>query len=270
MKPRKMHLFVLLLFAVTVLRAQSVMYVHIENVPKGTMIVLEDPMGISMSLLNDSINRDRTIYQLQQIGKYKISVQINSVEYGNDEMSLPFVVTGKENRVEANLSFRKEKTNRSDWKCRDSLLGCNVCVKCFYKAPSEVSVKYVGAESGDYYEGQTPLFNIHNGSRDTLYGYWMDGYFWGTLKLLIGDTTIDIPSNIDLNFVYRPPLYPDSTTFATVGSFGRPIPRGDYRFNVLYATKRQSRGLRQAKENDKLRWRTIVQQWYELSCDFSF
>ena len=71
--------------------------------------------------------------------------------------------------------------------------------------------------------GLTPIFDLVNNSSDTLYGEYLPGYFWGQISYLINDSTWSrkIVGHIDLNFKNIDPLYPGSSSIATVGSFGQ-------------------------------------------------
>lgn len=62
---------------------------------------------------------------------------------------------------------------------------------------------------------------IKNNSKDTLYGEYLPGYFWGTLSYIRNDSILATRTGrIDYTFDNPPPLYPDSVKIATVGSFG--------------------------------------------------
>ena len=56
---------------------------------------------------------------------------------------------------------------------------------------------------------------------------------------------------LDYEFVDSPPLYPDSTKIASVGSFGirKKLVSFDYRFEVMLAKKWQSIGIGIYEEN---------------------
>ena len=76
---------------------------------------------------------------------------------------------------------------------------------------------------------------------------------------------------IDVNFVEGKPFEPKTYRTATVGSFGQGVSIGrdyDYRFNLLYYTRPQTRGSRLTRETDTRRWFTSRQSWYHLTYDF--
>jgi len=88
--------------------------------------------------------------------------------------------------------------------------------------------------------GSQVVLNLTNRTQDTISGEYIPGYFWGNIKYQLDSTnwTSYYGGQIDLNFVYKEPLAPDSTTLTYVGSFGnhRYLKSGACKYKLLYST----------------------------------
>ncbi len=99
----------------------------------------------------------------------------------------------------------------------------------------------------------------------------MPGYFWGALSYIRNDSILATKIGIlDYEFVASPPLYPDSTKLATVGSFGltKKLMPFNYRFEVMLADKWQSQGIGVYKERQNIDWWAGTKNYYKLKYDF--
>ncbi|WP_031540949.1 hypothetical protein [Bacteroides sp. Ga6A1] len=229
---------------------------------------LVSPDGMSCVLLNDTARRVEKNYRLEQLGEYRLAASFNSDRYGCDSLERQFKLTGKELDVVADLNFSRDTKNHSDRKCHDSVNSCTFRIERRYKASPQVKINYLPNMKG---ENGAPCFCIKNESRDTLYGEWLPGYFWGTLSYNVNGKYVgNYMGQICTSWAPAPPLYPDSVKSAWVSSFRTlQLKSGKFRFNVWYSTTEKMRNsVPLACEREKFRWWSKVQDWYLLQCDF--
>ena len=229
---------------------------------------LVSPDGKNCVLLNDTARRTDRQYRLEQLGEYRLMASFYSDKYGCDSLERSFWLRGDELEVATDLSFARGRKNLSDWQCRDSLNSCRFTIEKRYQSSPQVKINYLPNVKG---ENGAPCFSIKNESRDTLYGEWLPGYFWGTLSYNVNGKYVgNYMGQICTSWAPAPPLYPDSVKSAWVSSFRTlQLKSGKFRFNVWYSTTEEMRNsVPLACEREKFRWWSKVQDWYLLQCDF--
>lgn len=197
-----------------------------------------------------------------ETGDYSLIVRLIQEDLMTDSLIYPFRLTGQETDIEIEISFYPETNQKSNkgyvsiCKYQESLPSINICLE--------------NMESSDYYKG--PLFRLTNHSNDTIYGEYMPGYFWGTLSIKQNNSKWGRKQMgmIDSNFVERNPLYPDSSTIATVGSFGlyRRVPPLHYKFELLYSVRSGQYGFSMHSGTEKMEWWTRTREFYQLIYEF--
>ena len=242
---------------------------RVENevaIPFKAKILLKTPDRQILNLYTGTIND----YEFSEAnffnskGKYMLSIFFESKKYGADSLNYDFDLTGKELNVSISVSFYY----------REKVLRGSIGLKKYYNAPKNVKIQLESDDIGnEWYRG--PFFKIKNNSSDTFYGEYLPGYFWGTLSYIRNDSILRTSiGHIDTDFVDSPPLYPNSTKIATVGSFG--IPRKlvpfEYRFEVVLAKKWQELGNKAKamvhKERQNVVWSAGIEEYYKLCLDF--
>ena len=194
---------------------------------------------------------------LHELGEYRLWAVVDNFNGLMDTTSLTFTLTGEEMQVEVSLS------------CYDKY-DVFFSVTRHLIPPKEIEIaydKYVEA-NGNVFPG--PYFRVKNGSNDTLFGYWLPDYLWGSVEVMKDGVPLGmLGATIDYNFSGGQPCLPHTEDIAIVGSFGRQLGDGQYRFHLLYSTHRQLRGYTLTREESPYRWFTSVQSWYDLTCDFT-
>ena len=120
--------------------------------------------------------------------------------------------------------------------------------------------------------GSQVVLNLTNRTHDTISGEYIPGYFWGNIKYPIDSTnwTSYYGGQIDLNFDYREPLAPDSTTYTYVGSFGdhKYLKSGVCKYKLLYSTSdsERKRNYFEIKSN-MTNWRAETDVYYSIEKD---
>ncbi len=235
----------------------------------GTLI-LTNPDGDSIVIFSETKRKEDIAYRLEQKGDYRLSVSLDDGSLGKESLEQCFSITGEELRIETRIEIQLEPKDLRDWGCRDSISSARFVITKYSKPSPSVKIKYLYTLVGQGYDIHGPIFSIINESQDTIYGEWLPGYFWGTLSIWKdGSYSKSLGETIDLEFVDKPPLSTGSESFASVGSFGRNIPFGKYRYNLLYSTEGSSKNsIPLIRESDSFRWWGKVQNWYLLTCDF--
>jgi len=208
-------------------------------------------------------------------GKYTILIYFEAEKYGNDAINYNFELNGTEinTMISVSFDFSERYHKKGDiYKKGEKILNGYIRINKYYEAPQTVNIEPDKELKGDeFYKG--PFFKIRNNSKDTLYGEHFPGYFWGTLSYMRNDSILFTRiGTLDYNFGGSPPLYPDSTKIATVGSFGyknKLIPF-EYRYEVLYGKKYQSlgNGIGKYEEKDNFCWWAGTKEYYKLKYDF--
>jgi hypothetical protein len=236
---------------------------------------LKLPENKTYTLFSDTINEsnysNKNFFKTK--GKYTISIFFEAEKYGSDSIDYNFELNGYEINTEISVRFdyRERLLKKGDiYEKGEKVLNGYIEVDNYYKAPKSIKIKLDKNHIGDeYYKG--PFFAIKNNSNDTLYGEHLPGYFWGTLSYLRNDTIIATRiGSICYEFADSPPLYPDSTKLATVGSFGltEKLAPFNYRFEVILVKKRVSQGIGIFEERKNFIWWAGTKEYYKLKYDF--
>ena len=269
-------LFILLMAYVHVIAVKgqcdmSVVYTVIGNLPnaKGSLRML-CPDGKSVTLFEGEARQIQNTYHLEQLGNYRITAVFSSAISGRESLERSFSLTGEEYKVEVNARFEREKKDIFDMKSKESITSGFFKITKYSNPSPLVKIRYLRNSKGENGEFPGPHFLVWNESRDTLYGEWLPGYFWGTLsRWEDGEYVGDYVGQICTTWSYEPPLYPNAEKMAWVASFGRRTSPGKYRFNLYYSTKEDTKGsARKVSETDSFIWWSDVQNWHLLTCEF--
>ncbi len=267
-------IFILILSNVLSVKGQCDMLIDysVEKIPstsQGTVRLLF-PDGESTIVFDDTVKQMQKEYHLKQLGKYRLTVTFSNIISGRDSIERTFTLTGEEYKVETTVHFRRERKDLSDWNSKDSINYGHFTITKYSNPSPLVKIEYLRSSAGENGEFPGPQFLLKNESRDTLYGEWLPGYFWGTLSRWVdGKYVGNLGGEICTTWANEPPLYPDSVKPAWVASFGVQIPPGKYRFNLNYSTENNRKGSASlVYESDTFRWWSSVQNWHLLTCDF--
>ena len=275
MRKIKALIILLIVFAhVVAVKGQcdmSIVYTVIGNLPDayGELRIL-CPDGKSITLFDGKDRQMQGSYRLEQLGNYRLNVVFSSAISGRDSLEQSFSLSGEEYKVEVRARFERKKKDIFGIKSEDSLTsGLFKIIK--YSNPSPlVKIKFLRNSMGENGEFPGPHFLVRNESRDTLYGEWLPGYFWGTLsRWEDGKYVGDYCGQICTVCEEEPPLYPNEEKMAWVASFGRRTAPGKYRFNLRYSTKRDTmNSTRLFSKSNSFTWWSDVQNWHLLTCEF--
>lgn len=238
-------------------------------------VILKSPDNTTINLFKDTVSNysfsEKKYFKSK--GKYTLSISFEAEKYGKDSLNYDFELNGYEmvTYISVTFDYRERLVKQGDIFVKgEKVLNGYIRLSKYYDAPKSVSIEldkeYIGDE---YFKG--PFFKIKNNSKDTLYGEYLPGYFWGTLSYIRNDSILATRIGIlDDMFVDSPPLYPDSVKLATVGSFGltKKLKPFNYRFEVMLADKWQSRGIGVYKERQCFDWWAGTKVYYKLKYDF--
>ena len=267
-------IFILILSSVISVKGQCDMLIDcsVEDIQSTSHVALRMlfPDGKNTILLDDTVKQMQKEIHLEQLGEYRLAAIFSNVLSGRDSLERTFTLTGEEYKVETIAHFQREKKNLSDWKSKDSINSGRFTITKYSKSSPLVKIKFIRNSNGENEGIPGPQFIVKNESRDTLYGEWLPGYFWGTLSRWVdGKYVGNMCGQICTTWTEEPPLYPDSVKLAWVGSSGRRIPPGRYRFNLYYSTENNIKGsATKIYESDTFRWWSSVQNWHLLTCEF--
>ena len=244
----------------------------VEGIPStshGTLRMTA-PDGKSTIVLDDTVKQMKTSCHLEQLGEYRLAVLFSNDVSGKDSIERTFTLTGEEYRVETAVHFERGKKDLADWENKDSINSGRFTITKYSNPSPLVKIKFLRNSTGENGEFPGPHFLVKNESKDTLYGEWLPGYFWGTLsKWVDGKYVGNYGGMICTTWSDEPPLYPDSNKFAWVSSFGRKTLPGKYRFNLYYSTENNIKdSASMICESDKFRWWSSIQNWHLLTCEF--
>jgi len=242
--------------------------------PAKARILLKSPDNKIFTLFADTVN-EYEFYEknyFKSNGKYILSVWFEDAKHVKDSLNYDFELSGKEiiTLISISLDYRERLIKKGEIYVKgEKVLNGYIRVNKHYDAPKTVVIQIDSNEIGNEFRG--PFFTIKNNSKDTLYGEHLPGYFWGTLSYIRNDSILSTRiGNLDYNFVDSPPLYPNSTKIATVGSFGftNKLKPFEYRFEVLLAKKWQPKGVGVYIERQNFIWWAGTKEYYKLKYDF--
>jgi hypothetical protein len=246
--------------------------------PIYSRIELKFPNGKNKKIFSDTLSMFEYSQKnyLDETGKYTLKISFNSDKYGQDSINYDFELNGKETNIDISIKFDyngKYYKEGDFWIKKEKVPQGYIRVFKYYKAPESIQICInEGFESNEYYKG--PFFTLKNNTTDTIYGEHLPGYFWGTLFFLNEDFSVKKKwiGTIDYMFVDSPPLYPDSSKVATVGSFGvlKKLPPHKYKYELLYSTKYQSSGKGIGVYEDKrlFVWWAGTKEYYKIIYQF--
>ncbi|MCB9017298.1 MAG: hypothetical protein WCQ55_03305 [Paludibacteraceae bacterium] len=242
--------------------------------PFNTKVLLKSPDKEIFNLFADTASKfvlsEKEYFK--STGIYTLFITYSTEGHGQDSIAYDFDICGTEINTNISIEFdyKERLIKQGDIFIKgEKVINGYIRVNKYYDAPKSIDIaldnKYLGNE---YYKG--PFFKVKNNSKDTLYGEYLPGYFWGTLSYRRNDSTLFTRyGSIDCMFVDSSPLYPDSIKHATVGSFGltKKLLPFEYRFEVMLADKWQSYGIGVYKESKHVVW-AGTKKYYKLKCDF--
>ena len=245
-----------------------------EN-PFKTLLFFKSPDGKSSRFTIDTASRFviSQKHPLTQSGKYTLSIQVETKKDWVETLDQDFDINGNELLTEIDIHFtRSQRTLKKVEKKEvnhNPIIGFIEIVK-YYEAPKSISIELDKEFKGNEYM-KGPCFRIKNNSTDTLYGEHLPGYFWGSLSMKNNDS-IDYTNfgTIDYNFADSPPLFPDSSTYASVGSFGyrNKLYPSQYQFEINLFNKLQTATKQIPSESKELIWYVDTKQYWKLKYDF--
>ena len=243
--------------------------------PIMTKILLKSPDKEIFNLFADTVSNFDFLEKnyFKSKGKYTISISFVTENSGKDSIDYDFDMSGAEIITDISIGFdyRERLIKKGEIYIKgEKVINAYIRINKYFNAPKSIDIALDKENLGDeYYKG--PFFKIKNNSNDTLYGEHLPGYFWGTLSYIRNDSILKTKIGIlDYEFVDSPPLFPDSTKYATVGSFGltKRLMPFEYRFEVMLADKWQSQGIGIYKERKNIVWWAGTKNYYKLKYDF--
>ena len=220
-----------------------------------------------IELLNDTVRKfEKSLNVPSKENDYTLFVQFENQTIGKEIVNYPFQLTGNETDVEINVRFYKD--GGFDKRKRENGV---IEIIQYYESNDNLEIRYLPKMKGDKYY-KAPFFMLKNNSSDTIYGQYIKGYFWGSIRFLSDSVwSSDYFGQLDYNFAGGSPLFPDSVTLAWVGSFGwrNELPKTHYKYTLLYTTDRNiSSGVRQYLEKDNFVWWADRKKYYRLVYEF--
>jgi len=243
--------------------------------PIKAKIILKSPNKEIFNLFVDTVSSfvfsEKNYFKSK--GNYTLSVSYITENHGKDSIDYEFDLNGNEiiTDISVSFDFRERLIKKGEIFIKgDKVINGYIRLNKYYSAPKSIDILLDNENLGDeHYKG--PFFKIKNNSSDTLYGEHLPGYFWGTLSYIRNDSTLFTRIGIlDYEFVDSPPLYPDSTKYATVGSFGltKKLIPFEYRFELMLANKWQSQGIGIYDERKDFIWWAGTKEYLMLRYDF--
>jgi len=237
-------------------------------------ISLTIPNGNKVQLYLDTIKKYHDFKKnfFTQPGQYKLNCKYLINSKNIDSISYSFEFNGNENEIEMSVDLRQDinsKWIKNKWTEMSRKNQCYISIVKYFKSPESIKLKLANIESSEYYKG--PFFTLTNSSKDTIYGEHLPGYFWGRLSF-INDSiqSRELIGQIDMNFVDMPPLYPDSSRIAMVGSFGlfNKLPPNKYEYKLFFSTTGNTHGYRKYLDNVITEWWAKTESFYKIIYDF--
>jgi len=220
-----------------------------------------------ITLLSDTIGKfENSINIPSERTDYILSVEFVNKSFEKDAVNYPFTLAGDETDIKINIKFYKD-SQIYEHKRTEVFME----IFKYYKSNHNIEIKYLPEEKGSK-SYREPFFLLKNNSKVTIYGQYLEGYFWGSLSFLVDSVwSNDYFGGLDYNFAVASPLFPDSSKIAWVGSFGwrNNLPENRYKYTLLYSTdKNLDIAVRKYSENNKFDWWTITKKYYRLIYEF--
>lgn len=223
-----------------------------------------------MELLNDTVrNFENSLNVSDKETDYILSVEFENKTIGKEVLNYPFTFVGDETKIEIKVSFFKNDS--FDKKKREN--GRIEIIK-YYESNHSLEIQYLPEKKGCEDAGciRGPFFMLKNNSNDTIYGSYLNDFFWGTISILADSVwSREITGMLDMSWSGGSPLLPYSTTTAWVGSWGwrNELPKNRYKYTLLCTTNNNtSRGVRQYLEKDNFVWWAGIKKYYRLIYEF--
>lgn len=239
-----------------------------------TDIKLKFPNGRTEKLFSDKMRSLEYFKKgfFRKPGNYLLSIRSFGLNSKPVSTVYRFALNGKETEVKIDLSFHynsKLSNGNGNWIDKQFKTDAFISVIKYYASPKSIELSLEDLKSTDI---QSPFLKITNYSKDTIYGEYLPGYFWGSLSIGINDSTWSNKriGTIDTECADRPPLYPDSSTIATVGTWGykNQLIKNKYKFELPFTTSWVSRGLSKYKDTDSIKWWAETKEFYRLIYKF--
>ena len=196
---------------------------------------------------------------LHDTGKYELKVVFESKKLKKDTVNYSFELNGEETDILIVVSLKNE-------------IHGHILIAKYCKPSNDISIFLSDVEPSEDADILLPYFTLINNSKDTLYGLYY-GHFWGSISIVNNDSTWSrkIGGTTDGNCASRLPLYPDSVTFATVGTWGyrSNLPKNEYKYELLYTIKKRNvYEHSECIEKSNLTWNAATETYYRLIYEF--
>ena len=215
-------------------------------------------------LSNDTIREFKnSLNILPKETDYTLFVEFETETIGKETLIYPFVLVGNETDIEINVRFLKNDIY--DKKKRESAI---IEVIQYYESNHNIELQYIPEMKGE--DIKCPFFRLKNNSNDTIYGQYLN-HFWGSIRFFVDSIwSREIIGTLDANVRVGSPLFPASTTIATVGTLGwrDDLPKSHYKYTLLYTTNKNMSNLVKQEKN-KFVWRAGTKSYYILSYEFN-
>lgn len=232
------------------------------------------PNGNKVQLYFDTIKKYHDLKKnyFTQTGQYTVDCKylINSKYI--DSVCYSFELSGEENEIEISVDLGQDinsKWIKNKWTELSRKNKCYISIIKYFESPKSIKLKLANIESSEYYKG--PFFTLINLSKDTIYGEHLPGYFWGSLSFINDSTrSRELIGQIDMNFVDMPPLFPDSSRIAMVGSFGlfNKLSPSKYEYKLLFSRTGNTHGYKKYIDSVTTEWWAKTENFYRLIYDF--
>ena len=231
--------------------------INTENISEIAKMRAELQCGVEKILLHDfgDLCSSKKI-QIDKYGNYRLNLYYKHSL--NNVAVVPFCISGKEIKSEIKIELANNKDSIIFW----------VSVLRIMPPHKKVSIKL---KNGNIV-GESPIFEIHNKSKQEIYGQFLPGYFWGKMLPFGSDPFPDRPgARIDFNFERKGPLRAGETAIATIGSFGRRKidSPGKYAFFCYYSLNPGGFGYSVIRDSDKIKWNVKNRELYQLKSQFN-
>lgn len=243
---------------------------------------LSDTNAVSRMLLQASNGRTilfSTASSKQQVlrdtltatGNYRFDMTFTDKQHPKDSVCAVLDVSPDVLQVDIDLSLFYSLRLTEDYKQKDSVATASLNISVCHQSPPQVSIRYLYNRDGkNSREIAGPMFAIVNNSKDTLYGEFLPGYFWGYYATLDdGKPGRYRWGPICSSWAPGTPIAPGGVGYAWIGSFGKTLLPGKYRFKVLYTPQRGGDVKPFSHTaHSVIDWHLRVKHWYVLTYDF--